>query len=215
MRKREQGFTLIEIMVVIAIIAGLVTAVSVVVPLAQERAARGEAMRHLSQLGVLYQQEKMDKGGRPRFDGAALWLSYRVLPAGGIKEKQEDLLFDPRDPTALRPRSDEERKAYNDIDLKDPEQWKDKTSFAARDFSTYPLGAGAGRDLQIIGCLRQGSDGRTPHYEEGLIVLYEDGSVKFEDLESLGMSRGQEIVVGPDSSHEALSKVVYAKSRKD
>ena len=36
-----------------------------------------------------------------------------------------------------------------------------------------------------------------------------------EDLESLGLSRGDTIVVGPDSAHPMLSKVVYAKSRKD
>ena len=54
MRNRERGFTLIEILVVITIIASLAGAVLILVPRIQQKQKQTTCANHLRQLGTLY-----------------------------------------------------------------------------------------------------------------------------------------------------------------
>ena len=59
---------------------------------------------------------------------------------------------------------------------------------------------------------RQGDDGRTPHHDGGLNVLYADGAVKFLRRAELGLAGDAPIVVGRASEHPVLSTVVVRTS---
>lgn len=85
-------------------------------------------------------------------------------------------------------------------------------SFAIRDFDRYPLEMDS-PERQIIACDRMGDDGRTPHHDGGLIVLFDNGSSMWMDRESLGLGPDDPIVVGPASTHPLLKQVVDISSR--
>jgi prepilin-type N-terminal cleavage/methylation domain-containing protein len=211
MRRQAQGFTLIEIMVVIAIIAGLIGTVAIIVPQMQEKQRRFTCQNNLSQLGGLFIAERTEKHGKPKYDGSALWLSWRQK-RDQIKEGQEAVLICPGDNAITAPDTPELKQRYTDVDLKNPPN--DLTSYAARDFSVYPLDNEAKR-VQIIGCDRNGPDGRTAHHKNGLNIVYDDGASKFVERDELGISQDDPIVVGPESSNEDLKKVVGVKQKKD
>ena len=211
MRYREQGFTLIEIMVVITIIVLLAGAVALSVPLVQERARRSTSTNNLKQLYTLYTAEKMERQtARPRHDGGTLWLSYRKKSL--IKNGQEEVLVCPGDPDILPIETPEDRDRYDEINLEDPK--KNMVSYAARNFTAYPLKAES-KTLQIIGGLRQGSNGRTMHFDGGTIVVFEDGAVRWQSREDLGLAGDADIVIGEDSDHDLLKKISDVQSSGD
>lgn len=211
MRRRQQGFTLIEILVVIAIIATLVAAVSVTVPLVQERNRRLGCQKNLKELGTLFSSYRMEKQGKPKYDGVSMLLYFRVM-RNEVKKGQETLYFCPGDQTMTPPTTPEQQAKYDDVNLDDPPT--DLCSYSVRDFTNYPLKAET-PDLEIIACDRQGADGRTQHHDGGLVVLYNDGSSKWMDREALGLSAEAPIVVGPGSEHDQLKKVIYTPDRKE
>lgn len=212
MRRKAQGFTLIEIMVVIAIIAGLIGTVAIIVPQMQEKQKRFTCASNLSQLGGIFIIERSEKHGKPKFDGTALWLSWRK-DTSKIKQGQENILICPGD-GGISPADNPAQVAkYDDIDLKNPPN--DMCSYAARDFSTFPLKVESPA-VQVIGCDRNGPDGRTAHHKDGLNIVFEDGSTKFFDREALGITDPKgDIVVGPEATSEQLKHVVGVKGHKD
>lgn len=210
-RSGAQGFTLIEIMVVIAIIAGLIGTVAIIVPTMQEKQRKFQCQQNLSQLGQIFVSERSEKAGKPKYDGQALWLSWRVT-GKHIKEGQENVLLCPGDPGISPVDTPEAKAAYNDIDLKSPPA--DMCSYAARDFSAHNL-QNESKKVQIIGCDRNGSDGQTAHHKNGLMIVFDDGSCRFVERDELGITGDDPIVVGPSSSNEWLKQVVYNKVRND
>ena len=149
MRNREQGFTLIEIMVVIAIIAGLISTVVVVVPQMQERQKRLTCQGNLGQLGQLYVMRTLDKPGKPKYDGVALFLSWRKdksLIQGG----KEEILLCPGDTGVDVMDTEEARKAYDDIDLMNPPSGK--CSYAVRDFTNAQIPSVTARATTATRC---------------------------------------------------------------
>ena len=213
MRNRSQGFTLIEILVVITIIAALAGAVMVLVPKIQEQQKKASCADHLRQLGALYQTEVMERGGgRPRHNGVGYILNFRLSAARSIAKGQEEVFTCPGDPSILVPKTEEERARYDSVDLMDPDT--DLCSYLVRDFKTYPMDAEA-LELQIIAADRQSVDHRTAHHKGGINILYKDGSVKFTGREELGMTADEKLVVGADSSNEMLRKLIYGEPRKE
>jgi prepilin-type N-terminal cleavage/methylation domain-containing protein len=214
MRRSEKGFTLIEIMVVLAIIATLVAAVSVGIPMVKQRSMRLQCQRNLSGMGVIFTNYQMEHPGRPKYSGAALFLYFRQN--GAIKVGQEkDSLLCPGDQGVTFPITEEDSKKWDDIVLESPPS--DMCSYAVRDFSKYDLKMDS-KEQQIIACDRQGNDGKTPHHEGGLLVLFDSGSAKWMEREALGLQSGgdQPIVVGPESENKDLKQViVVASSKKD
>lgn len=211
MRRRELGFTLIEILVVIAIIATLVAAVSVTVPLVQERNRRLNCQRNMKELGTVFTLYQQENQGRPPYDGVSMFLYFRVKDSA-IKEGQETLLICPGDNQAVNPTTPELQSDYDDIDLSNPRN--NMCSYAVRNFTDHPL-LRESKKIQIVACDRQGLDGRTAHHDNGLVILYDDGAAKFMTREDLGLSRDDPIVVGPGSEHELLKQVVYIPSSKE
>ena len=211
MRRKAQGFTLIEIMVVIAIIAGLIGTVAIIVPQMQEKQRRFTCQNNLSQLGGIFVAERTEKMGKPKYDGVALWLSWRAN-GSKIREGQEAVLICPGDNGIASPDSPDAKQKYTEVDLKNPAT--DLCSYTSRDFSTYPL-SNESTKVQIIGCDRNGPDGRTAHHKNGLNAVFDDGSSRFMEREELGISGDDPIVVGPESSNDTLKQVVYVKAPKD
>jgi prepilin-type N-terminal cleavage/methylation domain-containing protein len=211
MRRKAQGFTLIEIMVVIAIIAGLIGTVAIIVPQMQEKQKRFTCQNNLSQLGGLFVTERSEKPGRPKYDGTALWLSWRVT-ASKVREGEEGVLICPGDNGIVAPDTPEAKKRYGDIDLKNPPN--DMCSYAARDFSAFPL-KNESNSVQIVGCDRNGPDGRQAHHKNGLNIVFDNGQARFVEREELGISPDSDIVVGPDATNEWLKQVVGVKQKKD
>jgi prepilin-type N-terminal cleavage/methylation domain-containing protein len=210
MRRGDHGFTLIEIMVVIAIIAGLVAAVSLGIPIVQERSRRLTCATNLSDLGKIYVTWKTENPNKPPYSGAALFLHWRKKRE--IPRDKESVLICPGDQQVLSPDTDEIKDRYDNVDLTNPPN--DLCSYAGRDFDTPPWKVDAG-ELQIIACDRQGTDGKTAHHKDGLNILYDDGSAKFMDREKLGLTNDAQIVVGPESENAKLKMVIYSKEKKE
>lgn len=211
MRRKSAGFTLIEIMVVIAIIAGLIGTVAIIVPQMQEKQKRFTCQNNLSQLGGIFVAERTEKSGKPKYDGQALWLSWRAN-GSKIREGQEGVLICPGDNGISAADTQEAKDKYTNVDLKNPPT--DLCSYAARDFGTHPL-SNESKKVQIIGCDRNGPDGRVAHHKNGLNAVFDDGASRFVEREELGISGDDPIVVGPESSNEMLKQVIYNKATRD
>lgn len=211
MRRKAQGFTLIEIMVVIAIIAGLIGTVAIIVPQMQEKQKRFTCANNLSQLGGLFVTDRTEHPGKPKYDGTALWLSWRVS-ASKIRQGEEAVLICPGDNGITAADTPEQKAKYNDIDLKNPPN--DMCSYAARDFTSFPL-KNESASVQIVGCDRNGPDGHTAHHKNGLNIVFDNGSARFVEREELGVASNADIVVGPEASNDWLKEVVGVKAHRD
>lgn len=211
MRRKAQGFTLIEIMVVIAIIAGLIGTVAIIVPQMQEKQKRFQCQNNLSQLAGIFVAERTEKPGKPRYDGSALWLSWRS-DHSKIQEGQEGILICPGDQGISPPDTPDQKARYTGVDLKNPPD--DLCSYAGRDFTAFQLSAES-KAVQIVACDRNGADGRTPHHKNGLNIGLEDGSARFFDREALGIDPDDPIIVGPEATNEMLKQVVTIKHSRD
>jgi prepilin-type N-terminal cleavage/methylation domain-containing protein len=205
MRRRAQGFTLIEIMVVIAIIAGLIGTVVIVVPQMQERQRKLSCAQNLKQLGDMFVTMRSEKPGAPAYNGQALFLSWRTK-RNPIREGEEGVLICPGDQGVVVPNTEDLKKAYDDIDLANPPT--DKCSYAVRNFKTHQLSMSSGRK-EIVACDRQGADGRTDHHQDGINVVYDNAQCVFMSKEELGFTTDSALVVGPESPNEDLKKVVF------
>ncbi len=210
MRNRAQGFTLIEILVVITIIASLAGAVLVLVPRIQEKQRQTTCAQRLRQLGGIYTGESMAKPGLPPKVGASLWLYYRQKFL--IQKGREEVLICPGDQTARVPGNAAESEMYDELNLDEPP--KNACSYMGRDFINFPMSNEA-KSAQIIGCDRNSADNKTPHHRDGLNILYDDGAVQFKDREFLGLMPDDPIVVGPESDVPILREVVYGPPRQD
>lgn len=209
MRRKAKGFTLIEIMVVIAIIAGLIGTVAIIVPQMQEKQKRFQCANNLSQLGGIFVAERTEKTGKPKYDGSALFLSWRVN-GSKIKQGQESVLICPGDEGISAADTPEQRQRYDDVDLKSIPN--DLCSYAVRDFSNFPLQAES-KKQQLIACDRNGPQGKTMHHKNGLNMVFDDGSAVFQERESLGVASDVVIVVGPDATNEDLKQVIAVKHK--
>jgi prepilin-type N-terminal cleavage/methylation domain-containing protein len=213
MRRTAQGFTLIEIMVVIAIIAGLVTTVAIVVPKMQETQRQTSCMNNLSQLGQVYLMQAQDNRGKAqKYSGVALWLSYRKN-ASEIKRGDERVLLCPGDVIPM-PETEDDKKKWDNADLDNPPG--DLCSYAARDFKAHPMNIES-PDKEIIGSDREGPDGRTNHHKGVIVCVFEAGDAQKVTREELGLSSDttQGIVIGPEAEAKMLQKVVYKSTKKD
>jgi len=212
MRRTAQGFTLIEIMVVIAIIAGLVTTVAVVVPKMQEANRQLGCMNNLSQLGQIYlMQAQENRAKAQKYSGVALWLSYRKN-ADHVQRGNERVFCCPGDPVVQIPETEDEKKKYDNVDLQNPPN--DLCSYAARDFQNFGLSAEA-KDKQMIGCDRQDSNQRTAHHEGVIICVYEGGDAQKMERDMLGINADSEIVIGPEAENPMLKTMAYIVRKKD
>ncbi len=212
MRRKTQGFTLIEIMVVIAIIAGLVTTVAIMVPKMRETANQTTCSSNLSELGHVYISKALESSAAAqKYSGVALWLSYRKT-GSEVRRGQEKALQCPGDQQFILPANEEDQKRWDNVDLDNPED--NLCSYAARDFKAYPINVES-PEKEIIGCDRQGSNGRTAHHRGVIICTFNEGDAQKYSREQLSIATDADIVVGPEASAKMLQKVVYIKRKAD
>lgn len=198
----EAGFTLVEILVVITIIAALIGVVAAIIPQAQQASRKVQCANNLKNIGGMLVQRQTGKGLGPR-GGAAMLLN--VYKLGMIRKGDEKVFICPGDKMTRGqdPESPDFLKRYESIDLDNVDPLL--ISYAGRDKKNYPIRADA-REKQAWAADCQGDDGRTGHHQGGLNVLYDDGSVVFLDTEALGIGPEDPIVIGPDSTVEALKQ---------
>jgi len=202
--RRESGFTLIEIMIVMAIIVTLVGLVTVGVPMVLDHQDRVTCQNNLKQMGTMLVARRA-AGGWPADRGAGFLL--RPLLHEDVLQQNAEVYICPGD-DELDPRvRDVTPEEYRDELLlhlskfKDPKPGEDsRISGLEPDLISY-----AGRTRPVpkessdkipLGADRQGSHGDTMHHKKGLNVLYHDGGVVFRERAYLGVPDDENIIVG-------------------
>jgi len=170
---------------------------------------------HLRQIGGLLCVEALEHGAYPDHGGAPLLFEWRR--AHFIQRGREAVFIYPDDPDAREPVGAAASLLYETVDVTDAAALAPLCSYAVRDFARFPVDPD-GKDPETgevawVACDRQGADGRTPHHEGGLNVLFADGAVQLWDRERLGIADDEPIVVGPDSPHPELRKMVFVPGR--
>ncbi len=152
------------------------------------------------------QRQIMDEQFQPQ-SGAALFV---VWARAGVFRVDPDVVVCPGDHTL--PRTDSARRVAALAAIQDAGDpaLADLVSYAVRDFERFPLDPHAERAEWLM-CDRGGADGMSPHHPNGLNVLFDDGGVRFLDRQSLGLAPDQPIVVGPDSKHPELKKMLVLR----
>jgi prepilin-type N-terminal cleavage/methylation domain-containing protein len=208
--RREHGFTLIEILVVITIIAALVGMVTLVIPKGQEAKNRVTCMNNLRQIGSLLVALEAGPGAK-EYNGAAFVLQVAddvnnedldvfICPGEG------DNMDDPRPAT-----SDPEFVAmYRDqMDLKAGKVEDRFTSYAGPNWKAFPKSK-AGKDKNATRLWACDKCRNGAAYHDGIVVLYSSSKVDFLKLENLeGHSDDGIIRVGPDSGDKRLAKMIF------
>ena len=206
-RTGEEGFTLVEILVVITIIAALIGIVAAVIPRAMEANRKLQCANNLKNIGAMLTERSTTKGLGTR-GGAAMLLQTYTL--GMIRKGDERVFLCPGD-VSIRGQSIDDaefKKRYETIDLDHIDPLT--CSYAGRNRKLYRILPDA-REKQAWACDCQGDDGRSGHHKSGLNVLFDDNSVVFMDHESLGLQPEDPIVVGPDSNQEMLKQFIVTE----
>jgi hypothetical protein len=163
---------------------------------------------NLTALGQAYREWRRDHPGEEPRAGPGFWIGLRRehrIPMG-----HEDVLICPADPVVIYPSSPDQRMRYDAVDPDDPHDFLGMVSYAFRDTTRFPLAADPAPD-PIIGACRCGSDGRTPHHGGGLYVLYASGRVTFLSWKDAGLTPFEDVLVGPGSPHDELSKLLIGQ----
>ena len=209
--RREHGFTLIEILVVITIIAALVGMVTLVIPKGQEAKNRVTCMNNLRQIGSLLVAQNAGQGVK-EYNGAAFVLQV----AGDVKNEDLDVFLCPGEPDNAddprpAPRTPEFIAMYRDqMDLKTGKVEERFTSYAGPNFRKYPVSkAGkAAQETRLWACdkCRNGAA-----YHNGIVVLYSSSKVDFLKLENLEGHSEEDglILVGEESQDPRLKKMSF------
>jgi prepilin-type N-terminal cleavage/methylation domain-containing protein len=188
--RNTRAFTLIEILVVIAIISTLAGMVSVMVVKARRNAERVECIQHVSELVRLLE---INGGSRyPRKDGARFVLD--VLGTGLFDEQTMELLFCPGDLV-----EDVEgaggTEAYKNLGS---EPVGHLTSYAGRRQTEPSCMASKTGPKKILIC----DDSYDHHHEEGIVVGIAGGTAKFREIGSGVLQLGEG---SPDEELRCLS----------
>lgn len=189
-RRRDGGFTLVEILVVISIIAALIGLVASAVSRAGPAKNRLVCTNNLRNMGALLQTLAMDGKARP-IPGPGYLLQLRQR--GEILQGDERVFLCPQDPAFAESGRPGFEARYARLDLERPGEGL--CSYVVRDFRLHPLRADSPRKEPVACC---------PHHGEGVVVLYADGSVLFIDREKAGVEPGAAVPVGPSSPAEDL-----------
>jgi prepilin-type N-terminal cleavage/methylation domain-containing protein len=201
-RGAERGFTLVEILVVITIIAALISIVAAVIPRATQANRRAQCANNLRQIGGMLVERQTDKGLGSRGGSAMLLQTYTL---GMIKRGDERVFICPGDRIIRGQNLDdpEFKKRYENIDLNRVDPLI--ISYAGINRKLHPLRPDS-KEKQAWGADCQGEDHRSGHHQSGLNVLFEDASVLFLDSEALELGPEDPIVIGVESSQKLLQK---------
>jgi prepilin-type N-terminal cleavage/methylation domain-containing protein len=195
MSNPQRGFTLIEILVVMAILATLAGMVSLITIGAQRRAIRMECTQHVQQLAGLL--EASDR--YPDAAGANLLL-YLVRKGQVAGKDALGALFCPGDARESLALAGGEQ-AYEGLDLARREHGH-LTSYAGRDQSDPERRAKKGAMAVVL----LADDSEDHHFGEGVVVGLSGGGARWRDkVDDYGMSKDAPLLVGPGSSEPELA----------
>ncbi len=208
MRRRDSGFTLIEILVVITIIAALVGMVTLVIPQGQEKKDLVTCMNNLNQIGGLLATLQAGKGYK-EYSGAAFVLQV----ADEVGDEDLKVFNCPGDKDAARPESGSAEfiaMFRKDMNLKEGKVEDKHCSYAGPNFKDHPIpkAGAAAKETRLWACDKC-RNGAAQH--NGIVVLYTSTKVeKLEvaDLEGHNKEEGT-IVVGPNSGDKRLAKMIF------
>lgn len=213
MVRRDRGFTLIEILVVITIIATLAGMVAALAPKIINEGKKTECQHNLKQIGELLLAKKANKSLKP-YSGAAFLLQAKDdLDNNALK-----VFICPGEPGDVlpeeRPDMDSREFAQMYRDLKLPDGVEPRfTSYAGPEKYSKPK---IGKDkfaTWLWGCDR--CAGGAAYHRDGLCVLYDDSSVGFLTLEKLdGHGEDSDVIqVGPESPDPRLARMQFLPNR--
>ncbi len=210
MRNREQGFTLIEILIVITIIAALVGLVAALIPKGIKAKEKTTCLKNLSELGGLLITRRAGKGWNTRLNGAAFLLQV----ADEIQDENLRVFICPGEPKSVAPDrpevgSQEFIEMYRSMNLKEGVR-AEYTSYAGPNWKDYPP-ARAGRaalESRVIACDRC-ADGQA--YHDGICVVYDSSSTRFIDSKEIAGFDPDvgAIIVGKNSKDKRLKKMIF------
>lgn len=212
MKRREAGFSFIEILVVMSIIVVLVSMVVVVVPKIQEKAKQTKSADNVSSMIKLFIAADVGmKRGWPSLNGKnfVLWL----VASGQISKKNRDsleILFSPGD-TYLK-MGDRELKDYEPVTLEalkseGHDDFKRLTSYAGRRNKerAHTMAPSELEEGALIIC---DDDDGPLHHARGIIMGYTNSNAKFETWIDLGFEPPDEKepkgLLGDNSPSEKL-----------
>jgi len=186
----SRGFTLVEILVVIAIMSALIAMVASAVSRAGPAKNRLVCMNNLRQMGGLLAAASLE--GRTRaIPGAGYLLQLRAR--GEVLEGDERVFFCPQDPAFEETGKPGLSARYARLDLERPPEGL--CSYRVRDFRRFPVRPDSPRREPVAVC---------PHHADGVAVLYADGTAAFLGREALGLRPEDAVVIGPSSPVEFL-----------
>jgi prepilin-type N-terminal cleavage/methylation domain-containing protein len=213
MKRRQAGFSFIEILVVMGIISVLVSMVVVVVPIIQEKAKRTKSTDNVRSMILMYISGDAGLARPwPKFNGKnfVLWLVATNKIDRGNRQNLE-VLFSPGDGKyTLEPLSD---KDYEPVTLaalraEGHDDFRRLTSYAGRrnkesghELTSEELSKGA-----LIIC---DDDDGPLHHSAGMVLGFSSGTARFMEWSDLDMSKpadtkNPEGILGDNSPNENL-----------
>ena len=171
MDRKQKGFTLIEILVVVTIIGVLAGLVVVLIPKGQFEAKKTECMNNVRNLCALL---TTGKDIPTKYGGANLML-YLVKHGDLPGEENLKLLFCPADKIDTWDGTGG-KKAYGDsLDIKVNGEHDHLTSYAGRDQTNKKCRTGGTGEPVALVC----DDSEDHHDAKGLVIGFTGGAVKF------------------------------------
>jgi len=214
--RAERGFSFIEIMVVMGIIAVLASMVVAVIPPIQEQARITQSRDNVGSLVKLMIARRTARvgAGWPPYNGKNFVLD--VVASGQLDARNPqnlEILYSPGD-------------VLYRLDLVESERWQDITRKAlrngldCRDFTSYGGRRNAERqclltpDQEKMGAMMLCDDDDGPlHHPAGIVVGYTHGGARFLEWDDLDMARPAdadhpEPFLGDAASHPQLAKLL-------
>ena len=195
MQRRDSGFTFIEILVVMGIIATLMGMVAVIVPRVLERQRVVQSTNNVRQIALLISGRSIERQW-PAYSGKGFTLS---LVADGIIDPSEprnlEIFFSPGDAVySLRNASPERYLEVTPEALRAGSSFRELTSYAGRRNAPgdRPYILTPTKLMRSDPILCDDDDGPC-HHPAGLVMGFTDGSARLVEWSELGMARPRDL----------------------
>jgi prepilin-type N-terminal cleavage/methylation domain-containing protein len=215
-KQRQAGFSFIEILVVMSIIAVLATMVVALVPVIREKSNQTKSKDNVKSIITLMLTRQMGKvsGGWPAYNGKNFVLSIVATKDLDRRRKENlELLFSPGDTWITLEKI--EMKRYEDVTkaaLKNDTDFHELTSYAGRRNREREFLITA--DQLKMGTMLVCDDDDGPvHHSDGLVCGYSSGDVRFKEWEEFDMDQPEDPdnpdeFLGDASSHDMLQRML-------